>query len=909
MPALPFLVQPIGATVTEALQAAAAIGGHLRRLQTPERCARLAALGAEGVAQAAERAAAAAAGEPEAGSLLRQAKADLHLACAAADLAGLWDLAAVTGALSRFADAAVASALEAASTRVLQAPPPPGLFVLAMGKLGAGELNYSSDVDLTVFYDAERMGADAKRRAARLTQALAALLEERTAEGYVFRVDLRLRPDPASTPAAVNIAFAEVYYQSLGQNWERAAFIKARPIAGDLQAATAFLSGLESFRWRRTLDFAAIADIRSIKRQLSGPADEEALRTGVFDLKRDRGGIRDIELFAQTHQLILGGRHPALRAPATLDALAALAEREVVSSAEAEVLAHSYCAYRALEHRLQMLEDEQTHALPRGEKDRARLAALCGRADFAALARDAAELRRAVIAVDATLFSDRESLADASGRLSFTGVEDDPATLETLRRLGFAAPEKVTEAIRGWHHGRVRATRSQRARELLTELTPALLRAMADTGSPDAAFAAFALFFTTLPAGVQTLSLFANHPPLLTVLAEAFAAAPRLARQLGGRPAALDTLLEARVLPALHAEAQAAHLRQRMRGGGDYERKLDEARRFHRDESFRISLHLLLGRMDGPAAGAAFTALADACIGALFEAAAQDCVGRAQLPQGRVALLGLGKLGGGELAAGSDLDLMLLYDSDEEKPERATRFAQALIAALSAPTAEGPLYAIDMQLRPSGGKGPIAVRLSRFARYYAEEAWTWELLALTRARVVAGDAALGDEALAAAQGALARPRDLALQRRDVAAMRARMTQERPARGPWDLKLAPGGLVDVEFAVQARMLEAAQSGADAVRANTGEAALRLGALGALRPEEAQTLHAAWRRLSTLSQLIRVATEEPLRPQEAAPKLRALLASRLDAASFEELEAELFAAMRTVRALLETLLAPP
>ncbi|MBY0448594.1 MAG: glutamine-synthetase adenylyltransferase, partial [Hyphomonadaceae bacterium] len=294
------LVRPIGATPEAALAKAAAVGGYLRRLQGGDRLGRLLEAGPESLASGAIEAARAAADPARVDVLLRRAKADLHLACAALDLAGAWSLEQVTGALSVFADAAIATALQAVSLRLEGGPPPPGLFILAMGKLGAHELNYSSDVDLTVFYDAERLGAEAKRRAARLTQALAQLLEERTAEGYVFRVDLRLRPDPGSTPAAVSIGFAETYYQSLGQNWERAAFIKARPVAGDLQAAESFLAGLESFRWRRHLDFAAIADIRSIKRQLSGPADEEALHSGVFDVKRDRGGIRDIELFAQT---------------------------------------------------------------------------------------------------------------------------------------------------------------------------------------------------------------------------------------------------------------------------------------------------------------------------------------------------------------------------------------------------------------------------------------------------------------------------------------------------------------------------------------------------------------------------------------------------------------------------------
>lgn len=907
------LVRPLAVEPIQALQRAAAASGHLRRLlRAPERPAALHRDGVSGVVDAACALArdAAALECNRAMSVLREAKAMVHLACAGADLSGLWRLEEVTGALSRFAEAAACAAVALAARRVdgPGAPAaPPGLIVLAMGKLGAAELNYSSDIDLTVFFDPARFGPDAKRRAQRITQAMAQILEERTAEGYVFRVDLRLRPDPASTPVAVSTVFAEDYYQSLGQNWERAAFIKARALAGDLEGGEAFLASLRAFRWRRHLDYAAIADIRSIKRQIVSAAGDAGLAEPVFDLKRDQGGIRDVELFVQTQQLILGGRRPALQEPTTIGALAALALQGVITPGEAERLELAYRALRAVEHRLQMLEDEQTHAIPASAEEQARLAALCGRNSFAELSADLAEVRRSIVAIDATLFAPGETLADPLGSLSFTGVEDDPATLATLRGLGFHKPERVTETVRGWHHGRIRATRSQRARELLTELTPTLLRALAETGEPDAAFAAFQAFFGVLPAGVQTLSLLANHPPLLRELAGVFATAPRLAAGLGQRPGALDSLLEHRAQTEPGADDAAAMvLRERLQGAGDFERQLDEARRFHRDESLRIALHFLAGRMDGPQAGVAHTRLADACIQGLFDATTADCAGRQRLPRGRIALMGLGKLGGRELAAGSDLDLLLVHDPIEEGPESAARFTQALIAALSAPTAEGPLYAIDMQLRPSGSKGPIAVRLSSFRRYYLEEAWTWELLALTRLRFVAGDAQLGAETLAAGAAALARPRDAAAQVADVIAMRAKMDAERPAHGLWDLKLRPGGLVDVEFAVQALSLGAARRFPDAVRANTGEAIARLMALGVLEPEAGDALLTAWWRLTALSQLIRIAYGEPFVPEAAPQRLRQAMAARAGADDFPGLVARLEAEGPALRVLCRRLI---
>lgn len=905
------VLRPLAATPIEALQQAGRFSPYLRALaqRLPEPLARLGAEGPDAVVGAACRAVRLAVeieDPAEIARLLRLAKAEIHLACAGADLAGLWPQEQATLALSCFADLAVAAALAAAARRLGGFENPlklPGFIVLAMGKLGAYELNYSSDIDLTIFYDPQSFGEDAKRRAVRLTQFLAQILEERTEHGYVFRVDLRLRPDPASTPVALSTAYAENYYQSLGQNWERAAFIKARPCAGDCAAGEALLQALASFRWRRHLDFAAIADIRSIKRQIVTGAGAAALNEPCFDLKRDTGGIRDIELFVQTQQLILGGRNPELREPGTLQALTVLAKAGAVDPEDAALLARCYGDLRGVEHRLQMLEDEQTHAVPAAPEAQARLAGLCGRANFAELAASLVALRRAVAGVDAKLFSPGESLADPLGALSFTGVEDDPATLETLRRLGFAAPEQVTETIRGWHHGRVRATRSERARELLTELTPTLLRAISETGDADAAFRAFAAFFGALPAGVQALSLFAAQPKVLRELAQVFATAPRLARLLGQRPAALDSLLEARVEEAIAADdAAALVLRERVRRAGDLERSLDEARRFHRDEGLRIALHLLAGRIDGVEAGRALTRLADACSQSLFEAVALDLHAKRRLPRGPMALMGLGKLGGGELAAGSDLDVMLLYDPlPEEGPEPYARVAQALISALSAPTAEGPLYDIDMQLRPSGSKGPIAVRLSSFARYYEEEAWTWELLALTRLRFVAGNQALGAAAMGAAHAALALPRDPAALVADALAMRERMDAQRPPRPGWDLKLGPGGMVDIEFAVQTRLLAAARRWPDAVRAHTGEAIARLAELGALAVDQAQALEAAWRRLTNLSQLQRAAHGQNFDPAAAPALLLQRLAEAGGQPDFAALVEALQASRQGLRAL--------
>jgi len=854
---------------------------------------------------------------------LRRAKEATHLAIALADIAGFWPLMRVTGALTDFADAALAAAA-ALGARVSAergdftpgafdgaSGPAPGIALIAMGKMGAGELNYSSDIDFSVFFDAEVLaGANAREprvAAVRFVAPVVRALEEVTADGYVFRTDLRLRPDPGSTPVAVSIASAEHYYQNLGQNWERAAFIKARAAGGDRVCGRAFLTDLESFIWRKHLDFAAVEDVHSIKRQILSAHKSAELGDPVFDVKLGRGGIRDIELFAQTQQLILGGRDRKLRVSGTLAALDALSTAGAISAQARDAMSAAYVFYRGVEHRIQMLEDAQTHRTPSNEETRARVAALCGFETLAAFDAALIEQRRIVAEIDHQLFGREESLADPLGSLIFTGVEDQPETLETIAKLGFARPEAISQSVRGWHHGRIRAMRSARAREALTRLTPKLLRAFAAAGDPDAAFERFSSFFGGLSAGVQVLSLLEARPALLDLLARLFSLAPLLSDKLARRPALLDALIEPRFLTPLAQDAPGARfadLQQRLRDADGFEAKLNAARRFQREEVFRISVQLLDGGANAAESGAAHAELAEACVAAMTHAALQE-VERAHGPQpGAFAVLALGKFGGRELSDNSDLDLMAVYDAPPEHsgmaaPEFYTRVTQRLISALSAPTEEGMLYEIDTKLRPSGSKGPVAVRLSSFERYYADEAWTWEMQALTRLRPAAGDPALGAQALAIAHAALARPRDEAKTLGEVADMRALMDRERAGKSMWDLKLAPGGFVDIEFIAQALQLTHAVRDANVLQANTGDALDRLAAAGALDKARHARLTEAWRLWSDLQQTLRVCVGGHLAPEEAAAPLLAKIAALAGAVDFDAARARVSALQKAVR----------
>jgi glutamate-ammonia-ligase adenylyltransferase len=837
----------------------------------------------------------------EGSTVLRRLKGDLHLLTALADLGGVWGLDEVTGALTRFADASVESALGLASRQMIQRGrfsaaassgegPVPGLFVIAMGKHGAFELNYSSDIDISVFYEPDALavppGIEPQGAAIQLTQALARILQERTADGYVFRVDLRLRPDPAATPVAAPVEAALDYYESVGQNWERAAFIKARPCAGDMPRAAEFLQAVQPFIWRRNLDFAAIADIHSIKRQIHVHKTDERLTAPGIDLKLGAGGIREIEFYVQTQQLILGGRDGRLRSARTLEALRALAEAGHVSDAAARELAEAYATLRALEHRVQMVHDEQTHKLPEADASRRRVAALFGRSQLRSFDTAVERVLRTVNNRYGELFAEDEPLSSNFGSLVFTGVEDDPETIRTLGRMGFSSPAQVAATIRSWHHGRINATRTERGRELFTRLAPRLLEAARLTGAPDAAFNRFTSFFSGLSSGVQVQSLFLAQPRLLDLIVQVMAFAPQLAFTLSRTPAALDALLDASFL-APPDEADVRFVEHAAARADGFEEAMDAVRRVHREQSFRIGVQVISGAASAAEAGAAFAGLADACIRALSAAALEEAERLGGAFPGEVAVVALGKCGSREMTARSDLDLMTLYRPSSPAASSAlkdwsaetfyARFTQRLTAALSAPTAEGGLYEVDLQLRPSGTSGPVAVSLNAFEAYYrGGHADTWEFLALSRARIAwASSDAFAATARSAIEAALRQPRDRRKAARDVLDMRELMERERPPSGFWDLKLSPGGFVDIEFAVQhLQIIYAAKGGP--LLPNTFEAleALRLARLAPDARLEA--LGKAWSLQQDLSQLLKIALPDDVDPAKEPAPFRAMLA---------------------------------
>ncbi|MCM5555475.1 bifunctional [glutamine synthetase] adenylyltransferase/[glutamine synthetase]-adenylyl-L-tyrosine phosphorylase [Pleomorphomonas sp. NRK KF1] len=858
---------------------------------------------------------------------LRRVKAEAALAIALADIADLWDVMEVTGALTRLADASLSAAirfllLEADAAGKLSLPDRSdpekgsGWIVLAMGKQGAFELNYSSDIDLIVFFDPAVVPAadkdDLTTLFVRLTRRLVAILQERTADGYVFRTDLRLRPDAGATPVAMSTTAALIYYESAGQNWERAAMIKARPAAGDIVAGEHFLAELKPYVWRKYLDYAAIRDIHSIKRQIHAHKGHGEIAVAGHNIKLGRGGIREIEFFVQTQQLIAGGRNVDLRGRQTLAMLDALVVQGWLGEPARDLLAEAYRFLRRVEHRVQMLNDEQTHTLPDEPEGLARVAHLMGYEDLDAFAATTREWLIVVSDQYSELFEEEADLSSQHGNMVFTGNDIDPGTLDTFTQLGFARPEDAIRIVASWHFGRYPAMRSSRARELLTEITPRLIVAFSETEAPDAALIAFDHFLARLPAGVQLFSLLSSNQSLVTLLAMVMGNSPYLADTVARRPHVVDALLEPQFFGTLPGREELTRRLDAFFGEArGYEDVLDRARIFAQEQKFLIGVRVITGTAAARQLGRSFSRLADLLLERVLSATAAELEAQHGLvPGGRVALLAMGKLGSEELTAASDLDLILLYDhdrdavqSDGRRPispnQYYARLTQRLVTAITAPTAEGTLYDVDFRLRPSGNAGPLATRIDAFERYQLEEAWTWEHMALTRARVVASTGGLGQEAERVIAETLCRQRDPEKVLADASDMRARLEQEKGSSDPWNLKRAPGGLVDLEFVAQTlRLVNDWREPAIRLR-NTEAILLSAATHGLLSPAHRDVLLPAIRLFGDLTQAQRLTLPVKAAVVEAPRGVHDVLCRVASAPSLAQLEAELRERQAAVR----------
>ena len=824
---------------------------------------------------------------------LRLRRGGIALIAGVADLAGVWGLDKVTRTLSDFADEAVHAALMAAFTERYPDEEPRGFAVIALGKHGSQELNYSSDIDPILIFDPETLPRRAKEEpveaAVRIARRMVEILSARDGDGYVFRVDLRLRPSPEATPIALPVEAAISYYESMALGWEQAAFIRARVCAGDQALGDYFLRAIRPFIWRRSLDFGAIDAILDISRRIRDHyASGQAFGPG-FDLKRGRGGIREVEFFAQVHQLIHGGRHPDLRAGATRAALRALAEGEVIDEDTARRLDDAYVLLRTIEHRLQMVDDRQTHELPANKDALDTVAHLHGLDNGDALL----GLLRPQVEWVGTNY---DKLAPDKDAEKFSATPE--RLIEQLAALGFADAETAVTRILRWRDGSVRALRTASAREALEDLLPSLFAGLAHAPDPGSALNRLDDMIRRLPSAINFFKLLAAQPVLVTMLTQILSHAPVLADDLGRRAELLDGLIDASALEPIPELPELVEWLASGEEDDDYQLLLDRVRQKIGERRFALGAQIVCGAVDPLEVGRGYGRLAEGAVEVLARATIEEFArAHGHVPGGELVIVALGRMGGGILTHASDLDLIYLFtgrydaESDGAKVLGATqyfnRLAQRIGNALSVPTASGPLYEVDTRLRPFGAQGLLAASLDSFARYQAENAWTWENLALTRARPIFGS----DAARAAVQQvidqALQRERDGEMITADAVKMRGDIAKHKPPAGPLDIKLAEGGLVDLEFLVQVTQL-VHRAGFDP---DLGVSVRALAASGLL-PESMEAAHDLLTRYLVVSRLVSPASTEP---PEAT---RTLVAQRCGAKDWTTLLAMLDAARQSV-----------
>lgn len=834
---------------------------------------------------------------------LRLAKARLALTLAIGDLAGALSLETVVKELSAFADKALDLAICDAIEALFPGAEPQGFAAIALGKHGSCELNYSSDIDPILVFDPEslprRQRDEPVEAAVRIATRMMQTMQARDGDGYVFRVDLRLRPNPEVTPIALPAEAAISYYESSALAWERAAFIRARACSGDIALGQGFLDAIKPFVWRRGLDFGAINEIRGMSRRIRDHyAGGQAFGPG-FDLKRGRGGIRECEFFAQIHQLIHGGRDPSLRVPATVDALNALANAGHVGVEEARTLIDAYRLYRTIEHRLQMVDDQQTHALPKQAEALdgvARLHGLGSGEDLLALLGPHVD---AVGLLYDGLDSDRPDALP----------QDGEALAAMLVSAGFDDPQPVAQRIAGWRSGQARALRSAAAQQALEAVLPRLIPALGDSPDPVSAVNRLDGLIDRLPSAINLFRLLEARPQLLRVLTDILCYAPTLAADLSRRAGLLDGLIDASAFDVPpDVDTIAARLESEDRQAS-FEERLDRVRQVVGELRFALGVQIVVGASDPAIVAGGYARVAEAAIRVVGEAVTAEFeAAHGKVPGSELVILALGRMGGGELTHASDLDLIYLFtgdfasESDGAKPLGAThyfnRLAQRVTAGLSVATAAGALYEVDTRLRPSGAQGPLVVSLDSFERYQREEAWTWEHMALTRARLVFGSAEARTATQAIIDAVLNRPRDRAEIVAAATKMRGDIAEHKPPKGPLDVKLCEGGLVDLEFAVQVTQLAHRQG----LKPHLATAIAELVGAGLLPP----ALTDAYRLLSRFLVTVRLVAPDLQTP---SGPIRAMIARACDQPDWESLLAALDAVRQGVSEAWHAICAAP
>jgi len=868
---------------------------------------------------------------------LRRYKAHEILRIGSRDLCGLASLEEVTAELTALAAATLQRACEIGETLLRAEYGTPLLdidcgtateaefTVFGMGKFGGVELNFSSDIDLIYFYSSDRgetagisgPTGEAHNRISlhryfvKLSDLVTKAISQVTEDGYVFRVDLRLRPEGDSGEMANSLAAAEIYYESWGQSWERSAMLKARPVAGSLALGNYLLQRLEPFIYRRHLDYAMVEDIKVMKQKIDRSLTRE--REGEQNLKLGRGGIREIEFFIQTLQLIYAGKNQKLRERNSLKALDLLCDEGLIKPAERDQLAAAYRFLRTVEHRIQVIQERQTHSLPTDPGELRVLARRCGFTGVEEFQRTLAEHRERVSATFRDLFytSEEELPAQVSPEVAFLfdPAADTDLCKDILEEKGFRNPDAAYDSLLVIRSGGSSGRLTERARRLLDRIAPLMLQEVLRTPDPAMALNNLELFLGACRRARGTFyALLAENPEIIKLIVSLFATSQFLSRSFIQHPEILDALVSrAHAGEARDVEATNQRLADLLAAARDYEEKLEILRRFRNEEFLRLALDDLYGHTQQGRTTRQLSILAEACLTQALAIAREELIPRFGLPfcrddagiehEAAFAIIGMGKLGGMELNYHSDLDIIFIYEGDGEtrpvagtEPERFRRqsnqeyfakLAQRIISALTLITREGYVYQIDARLRPSGNKGPLVTSMPAYESYHREDAAPWERQALIKARVVTGTPDLVARIATLNTRIVYEkplPENLA---GEIYRLRQRMEKEiaREGEGHFNIKTGRGGMVDVEFLVQYLQLHYGATHPKLRVTNTLEALYLLQDEGLLPDSDYELLRRGYKFLRRLENKLRLVHDQSVSELSAEPAYLAKLARHL------------------------------
>lgn len=855
---------------------------------------------------------------------LRVEKKKLALLVALADIAEAWSLEKVTLALSQFADKSldltIKFLLNKYQTKFKLRPDlhqssekNGGFCVIAMGKLGGNELNYSSDVDLIIFYDPEKLyedpqqHIDAQKHMVTLTRNLVEIMQERTKDGYVFRVDLRLRPDPSSTPLAIHYQSGIDYYFSVGQNWERAAMVKARACAGDLALGQKFLDTIQPYIWREYLDFWSIRDTHAMKRQINFHHSVKSDQLAGLNVKLGPGGIREIEFFIQTEQLIWGGKNPKLRTQETCIAFKKFADEKLIEPHIAQKLQKAYRFLRKVEHRLQMVNDLQTHKLPTKEEEFDIFSLFMGYEHTANFRKRLEKELNTVKKYYAGLFEQKYPLS-FEGNLVFTGVEKDPETTKTLLHLGFMSPETVQHLIPIWHHGRYEGTKSMRARQILTDLVPILLDKMGHTANPDLAFVNFDRFLQNISEGEYFFSFLNANLDKLDLFIQILGSAPKLANHLTKHIHLFDQLVDPSSLKStFDKNYYDASIQETLSNANDYENQLEALRLWKKEQKFIISILFFQKKLTLEKTLAAYSYIAENCVLECYKLVEKDFFaqhGRLNpMLEHELLILSYGKLGAEEMTPTSDLDLVFIapsenHNSSSNGPSSLSasqyrlKLAQKFINAVEQESPNGKLYQVDLRLRPHGDGGSLVITDKSWKEYLDKEAWMWEILATTRGRVLIGPEKLSTEIAKAIYQKICSPYEVSKLQKEISYIKVKINQSytesmHPIEKTWKLKYAPGGVLDTEFLIQYLFLLHADKHPEIYSQNTKTVFKKLAEKHLITQKEYQLLASAHKLWLTIQTFCRLTAIIDVNPETMPKELKKTIAHLTNCEDFDEL----------------------